>query len=798
MEEQSNKQEHSSLTLKELFFKYVRFLPLFLVSVALALLAAFAYLRYATQIYSATGSMLIKSERKDSRPDKVEDILMGDNRGLNLQSEMEILKSTPLMTRVVKRLDLQYTYTTIGKIKGLNAYRSAPFYVETVSMSDSVAFMSMKISVVNENTFRLNDDSKAIPFGQEFRNEHGTFKLVKRGNPVPGSEFTVAYSAPERQAASLVRGLAIQPRTAGTGILNISMQSTNPHLSADIVNALMVEYDSMTIEQNNYSADQMITFIDERLEKLKGEIDSIQAIELNLRQRENLFDEDIQSSEYFEKLRETNANISELEMKIALVDAVTDYVKDKENQFNRVVPSSLGLEDLTLNDLVNGYNKAQLERQMLLDANIPPSNPAIKEAEGVIEKQRQNLLESLQNLRVSYLDAIATLRRKVGDDMGRLESMPAKIKQLVEIHRQMNTKLALYTQIESKREEAAISRAATISNSSIIDKANPVNVPIKPNRRTIQLMAIVIGLALPAVGLFVKEAFNDKVTTRADIEKVTDAPIIGEVGHSFSENVLVVNKTSRSMVAEQFRIIRSNLQYVVHNTDKLVILVTSTFSGEGKSFVSTNMGAVLALTGKKTIILEFDIRKPKVVSGLQMTKGPGISNFLVRNANLDDLILKVPDYENLHVLPCGPVPPNPSELLLDNRVDTLFQELRQRFDIIIIDTAPVGMVSDAQTLGKYADCTLYLVRQERTFKKQISLIDEIYQQKKLPKVSIVINDVKLRAGYGYYGYGRYGYGYGYGEKSDYFNDDVAPKGFWDKVLDKFDIGKLFGGKKKRK
>lgn len=797
MEEQPIKQEHSNLTIKELFFKYVRFLPLFLLSVALALLVAFAYLRYATQIYSATGSLLIKSETTEARPDKVEDILMGGNRGQNLQSEIEILKSKPLMTRVVNKLDLQFTYTTIGKIKGLNVYRNAPFIVRASQLVDSTKSFTLKITFTSNNQFKVDDESAPISFGQSFKNERGIFSLEKSGDPVVGSEFSVSYNSPERQAASLVRGLSVQPRTAGTGILNISMQTTNARMAADIVNVLMVQYDSMTVEQNNFSTDQMLNFIDGRLDKLKSELDSIQGIELALRQRENLFDVNIQSGAYFDKLKEVDALVREYEIRIDLVNNVESYVKTKENQFTRVVPSSLGLEDLTLNELVNGYNKAQMERQMLLDAHIPPSNPSVKEAEGVIEKQRQNLLESLQNLRASYLDAIASLKRKSGIDLGRLESMPAKIKELVEIERQISTKLALYSLLEGKREEAAISRAATISNSAIVDKANPSNTPIKPNRRTIQLMAIIIGLALPAIGIFIKEAFNDKVTTRADIEKVTNAPIIGEVGHSFSDDVLVVTKSSRSMVAEQFRIIRSNLQYVVHNTEKLVILVTSTFSGEGKSFVSTNMGAVLALTGKKTIILEFDIRKPKVISGLKMQKGSGISNFLVRNANLDELILPVPGNENLYVLPCGPVPPNPSELLLDSRVDVLFEELRKRFDIIIIDTAPVGMVSDAQTLGKYADCTLYLVRQERTFKKQVVLIDEIYEQKKLPKVSIVVNDVKLRAGYGYYGYGRYGYGYGYGEKSDYFKEEAPPRGFWDKLLDSLDVRNLFK-KKKRK
>lgn len=242
------------------------------------------------------------------------------------------------------------------------------------------------------------------------------------------------------------------------------------------------------------------------------------------------------------------------------------------------------------------------------------------------------------------------------------------------------------------------------------------------------------------------------------------------------------------MVSEQFRIIRSNMQYVIHK-EKAVILVTSSFSGEGKSFISTNMGAVLALTGKKTIILEFDIRKPKVLSGLHMSKRPGITNLLMGKAEIEELIAPVPEHDDLFVLACGPVPPNPSEMLLDKKVSQLFEWLRERFEIILIDTAPVGMVSDAMTLSKFADCTLYLVRQGHTFKKQIALIDELYRENKLPKVSIVINDVKNKPGYGYYGYGRYGYGYGYGYGSSYYDEEKPPKTFIEKIMSGFNLRK---------
>jgi tyrosine-protein kinase Etk/Wzc len=336
-----------------------------------------------------------------------------------------------------------------------------------------------------------------------------------------------------------------------------------------------------------------------------------------------------------------------------------------------------------------------------------------------------------------------------------------------------------------KKLATTISQASTLSNSKIIEKSTPSTQPVKPNRRTVQLLAILAGIGLPAIFIFMLEVVNDKVTTRFDIEKITPAPILGEIGHSYSDETLVVNKTNRGMVAEQFRIIRSNLQYILNKIDKPVIMVTSSFSGEGKSFVTTNMGAVMALAGKRTIIIEFDIRKPKIFTGLGLSKRPGVTNYILGKADIQDLLVLVPGYDNLFVLSCGPVPPNPSELLLESKVDELFGYLKQNFDVILVDTAPVGMVSDAMTLGKFANCTMYIVRQGHTYKKQIALIDEFYKEGKLPKVSIIINDVKLKPGYGYYGYGRYGYGYGY--KSKYYEEEASGNNILTRFFGLFDL-----------
>jgi capsular exopolysaccharide synthesis family protein len=236
---------------------------------------------------------------------------------------------------------------------------------------------------------------------------------------------------------------------------------------------------------------------------------------------------------------------------------------------------------------------------------------------------------------------------------------------------------------------------------------------------------------------------------------------------------------------------------VLNHVQKPVVLVSSSFSGEGKSFISTNIGAVLALAGKKTVILEFDIRKPKILTHLNMPKHAGLTNYILGKTAIENLPVQVPGTENLYVLPCGPVPPNPAELLLDPRINGLFDWLRENFDVVIMDTAPVGMVSDAMTLSRFADATLYIVRQGHTFKKQIGMIDEFYTQGKLPRISIILNDIKVRSGYGYYGYGRYGYGYGHGYGSDYFDQEKPTDGRLEKWLGWMDMKKWKKSKRKR-
>jgi tyrosine-protein kinase Etk/Wzc len=790
-----NKSELFSLSLRDLFYKYVRFLPVFILSVAFALFISYVYLRYATPYYNITGSMHIKSEPQNTRTDKYDDIFL-NAKTLNIQSEIEVLKSRPLMERVVKKLGINISYYAVGKIKSQNIYKVSPIELRCYKIYDSSRSFSLNLTF-SGNKFKINNGSKEYNLGDTLRRAAGEMSI----NLVPGSttlskEYEITWQSVSSAAGAFAAGLQVQPKAAGTGILNLSMIMPNGQLGVDIINKVMVEYDSVTIQEKNIQAERQIKFMSERLDTLDKEIEEIQTELLRRRQKSGLIDLERQSGSYFTTIMETDRLINAESTRQNQVEQIEQYLSKDENKFRefKLAPTSLGLEDLTLNTLIEAYNTEQAKRTNNLEGNVPPQNPIIKQSESQIEFLRDKILENIGNIKKQVNTSIALLKKQSGIAQEQVKLLPEKSKEILEIERQLVVKQDLYNVLQKKKEETSIARESQISNSKIINKALASGQPVKPNKRMIQILAILLGIGLPAMFVFIREVLNDKIATRFDIEKITPAPILGEIGHSYSEKALVVTKTTRKMVAEQFRIIRSNLQYILGRLEKPVILVSSSFSGEGKSFVSTNIGAVLSLAGKKTIVLEFDIRKPKILSALEISKKPGITNYLVGKAELKDLPLAVPEYENLYILPCGPIPPNPAELLLDPRVSEMFAWLKENFDVVIIDTAPVGMVSDAQTLGKFADCTLYIVRQGYTFKKQVALIDEFYQEQKLPKVSIIINDVKVKPGYGYYGYGRYGYGYGYGSNYGYYEEETPKGSFLDRILGMLDLKKIFGKK----
>lgn len=777
MEEQvinrKTKGEPSAMNIKEMFFKYIRFLPLYILCVALSLFGAYMYLRYATEFYRSSGQIIVRDEKSSAGlSDKLEQAMQSDGRK-NIQTEVAVLQSRPLMERAVEALNLNFNYHAKGSIKELNIYKVAPFRIEALELTDSNQAFTLNLSFVNQQSFTVNE-SAPVSFGQVFQNPFGKFRLVRISQASVSQEVKLDYVPTPAQASAFLGGLAVAPNAA-TGILTIVMESTNAHLAADVINALMKEYQEVTIEDKNASTRKTLDFIDTNLKERAKELDTITRKLVAYQKANNIIAPETQASNYFSRVEE--AHQQEQQQRILLNNAlqIQDYL---EKNSQSLVPSSLGLGDPTLNGLITTYNTAQLERKGLLE-NAQPGHVIVQQKSEEIDLVRNKILENIKNIKTSYNQTIGTLQSSSGQAIAQIGTLPTKTQDLLDIQNQLEGKMRLYNEMLAKRDLSAVTLASTISNTKVMQQAIPNNSPVKPNRRSTQLLAFVIGLLVPTLIIFVLELLNDKINSRHDIERLTDATVLGEVGHSFDGRALVVTSNNRRVIAEQFRILRSNLQYVLTKSPRPVIMVTSSFSGEGKSFISTNVGAVMALANKKTVILEFDIRKPKIVSGLNMPKHPGLTNFILGKVAVEQLPVPVEGYDKLYVLPCGPIPPNPAELLLDTKLDELFTYLKANFDVVVMDTAPVGMVSDALTLSKYADCTLYIVRQGHTYKKQISLVDDYYREGKLPKLSVIINDVKIRGGYGSYGYGgNYGYGYGYG--SGYFEDEPEHRSNFDK------------------
>ncbi|MDI3318645.1 GumC family protein [Pinibacter soli] len=764
-----------SFDIKEFILKYLKYLPWIIICGIIGFIAGYIKLRYAVPQYKAEASMLIRNNALNGggNDSKMGALLMQQGSNINLANEMQILQARPLLKRVAQNLKLHTRYYAVGNVKSTLYYKNNPVKLTILaldSLSNATPF-GFEVQVVNADAFIINNDTRRFYFNQPFVYNGSHLELIKTDSIVKNSnneypKIFITYTPSQFVADQLKSALAIKV-VEGTDVLKLSAFGENKDMCADILTGVMAVYDSMGIEERSRVAQITLQFIDDRLDTVKKELGNVENRLQDFMEKNKLYDMEAQSSNYLELYNDYYKRESQMVVQTSILNWLIDYLKNKQNK-NRLVPTTLGVPEPALGGFIEGYNKLQIERDATIKT-VPESNPMIQKMDVSLEKMRVDMIEALTNVKASYNLTDQSLKSNSQNAQNELLSLPQKGRQMIEIKRMQQIMQDLYSFLLQKKIEVSISSASNISIARVVEEAVPSGAPVSPNRKSIYLMFTMLGLAIPIGIAALLELLNDRVNSKADIQKLTQTPILGEVGHSEPEDLpLVMKNNSRKFIAEQFRIIRTNLQFILANVNKPVIIVTSTFSGEGKSFVSTNLGGVMALAKKKTLIMEFDIRKPKVASGLGIHVRKGITNFIVGNVSLDDLIVPVDDIPDLYLLPCGPVPPNPAELLLSPAIKELFEYARKNFDAIIVDTAPVGVVSDALILGGLADGAVYIIRQGYTYKKQVAFIEDMYSQQKLPRQSIIINDIKHVMGYG--GYYGYGYGYASGKKSHYFDE----------------------------
>lgn len=760
--------------------RFMPYWPMFLLVSVISLTGAFMYLRYTAPIYRIYAALLIKDDQKGVGSSMLEQLdLFGS--GKQIDNEIEILKSMTLAREVIHNLNMYGEVVKEGKIRDVVLFNSVPVKPVFLEPQKIDPLENRKVPLTYDaNSQRLTVDGKVYSLNDTVTTPWGKMVFLP-GNIIDKKDTYFLHISGEKLLAIKFAGnLKVSQTNKLANVIGLEYNDEIPERGQAILNELMRVYDAAAIDDKNKMAAKTMDFVEGRLRIVTGELGEVEAQMAKFKTKEGIVDLTEQSKLFLESVQDNDSKLNEVNMQMSVLDSIEHYVQGRKEGEN-MVPATLGLTDPVLLELVNKLSETELQLARLRKTT-GENSPLLASLRNQASRLMPAVLENVRSLRSNLRASREKLAAENGKYMSILRSVPVKERALLEVGRQQAIKNNIYTFLLEKREETALQYAAAISDSRVVDVAEADPAPFSPRRSMILGLSLLGGLALVAGGITLREVFNSEVMFRADIEKGTSAPILAEIMEAEDALPIAIVEGERSAVAEQFRSLRTALSYVGVNEEHKTILITSSISGEGKSFIAINLGISLSLMKKKVVLLEFDLRKPKVSKMLNVPVQPGISNFLVGHTVIGDIIRKpIEDNEYFHLLPCGVIPPNPTELILNGKLEYLMATLKATFDYIIIDTAPVGPVTDARLLAPYADATLYVIRHQRTPKFYLKLIEELYEQQEIGKLNIVFNGIKSRGltgyGYGYsngYGYGN-GQGYGYGYTDEHKNGNIRKK-----------------------
>lgn len=745
----------------------------FILSLIVCFSISYLYLRYTASIYKTSARILITSD-KDKTPgvDALAQALGGELGTKNtVEAEAEILKTRHLMEKVVRRLTSYITYYHKGQVRSVNIYESAPFKLHLLESPDSIRPISLEVSITG-NRVKLSNKffSKEVNLYQAFvvpglgrvQIENGD------GKPKPGEAYIVNVNSIFKTVTDLMNKLEVSIPIKQVDIIALNFTDQVPKSSEDILNKLIEVYVQGNIEDKNKIADSTIAFIDNRLIYVGQELGHIEGSVQAFKQENKIADITAQSALLVTSTGDYMEQLAKVETQLSVLNSVEKYLTGSGSD-ERVVPSGALLDDPAFAAVVDRYNTIVLEKEKA-GLSQTESNPYMQNLNTQIQGAKADMLSSLASLRKSLTISKQKIESRSGALAGQVKKVPAVERNYLDLARQQEIKQTLYVFLLQKREETALSKTSNISSCKIIEP--PVSSgAISPIRMNVIGYGVVAGLFLPFAVIFLGDRLNTKIASKEQISRLTQVSIIGEIGKNDADaGTIVVSQGSRTPISEQFRSLRTNLAFFLKANEK-TILLTSSMSGEGKSFIALNLAAALAISGKKVVVMEMDLRKPNLSNKLSLKNDLGFTNYIVNSEILPENIIRPSGVnENLFVISSGNIPPNPTEIILNERMDILMASLNETFDYIVIDAPPIGMVTDAQLLNKYADLTLYVVRQGYTFRDQMEIPQEIYRNEKIKNMAILMNDVENRSGYGY------GYGYGIDEEKKSFFSKLFNRG----------------------
>lgn len=753
-------EDESENIFSKLLFTYLPYWRLFVVLLLLCVAGAVVYLHYATPIYNTSAAILVKDEKKGlDDTNLMEQLDLFGSKKL-VENEIEVIQSRMLMRQVVKNLSLYAPVIYKGRVKSKSAYVFSPVTIQvrnpdSLIEQEKVYFTydsAQKLVVINGKDFPLYQWTKSDSLGEIRFLPNPNYQAPAIKKPLYFNLVSV-----KEVADKILDILKISQATKLSSVIDLRLKDAVPKRAEDILNGLIAVYDRAAIDDKNALASNTLKFIRERLKLVTGELDSVEAGIQRYKSSNGIIDVTAQGQLYLDNVGANDAKLSEINVQLAVMDQVERYVQSKDDQ-SSIIPSTFGVDNKDLSALLEKFYDLQVQYEGLRKTTAD-NNPLLLTLRTQIEKIRPNILESVKNTRRNLEAGKANLTSTSDKYASILKDLPEKEKGLVKISRQQAVQNGIYSFLLQKREETALSYNSTVADTRIVDDATTTVLPVSPIPALIYLIAGIAAFSLGAGFLAIREIFNRNIMFRKEIEQYTSVPIVAEIKLEDSAEPFVIEEGEKSYISEQFRHLRTSLAYLGINSRKKKILVTSTIGGEGKSFVAANLALTLALTNKKVVLVELDLRKPKLNKVFNVSREVGITSYFTGDKDADHIIKPTDISKNLFLILAGAIPPNPSELILNGRLEELLSYLETIFDYIIIDSAPTRPVTDAFILSELCDATLYVVRHGVTPKVFIKTLDENNAIHKLKNMAIVFNGVKNRGMGNNYGYG-YGYGYG--------------------------------------
>jgi len=780
----TEEKEESNFDLKAELFKYLAYWKWILFGFIIGGVLAYLYNRYTIPQYRTEATMIIVDDEKqnamNATPSGGGAIFSIEDDGI--QNHIEKLKSKKLVESVVDELNHNISYFIEGNVITVEAYQSSPVLIEFIT-DDSIVNTSSRDFVVtptSETAFRLEDESLEYnadhKIGEVIELEGLEFVILPKSGKEQGSfgktsSVNIVLEPVRDVAAGYISGLQITQKGQAKDILSLSLVQNTPNKSQDFLSKLMERFNEEGVKNNQEVAENTTKFIQDRLEMITTELDSVEVNIADFKRDNRIMDIGSGASEFQSKFSAAEQEIFNLETQLELLNSVEELLRSQGEY--ELLPD-VGISEGGISGLVNSYNSLVVERNVYLEGGTE-KNPVVKTLSEQLNGLRNNLFENIQSSRSSLNIQLRELSKRENVAQGQFSAFPGLEKGMRNIERQQQIKEQLYLFLLQRREEAAISSAATAAVARVIDTPFTNNSPVDPEPWIILIAGFLIGLVIPILIIFAKNFLDTKVHHKGDLSPLLkDVPFLAELPRIKPEETDVIQINDRSPLAESFRILRTNLAYLVQNKDKTrgdVIFVTSTIKGEGKTFVSYNVSRTLASSNKKVLLIGADIRNPKLhryTSDTLGAKEKGLSDYLYDyDVHMEDIISKTNDHHiEVDVVLSGPIPPNPAELLMNDRMESLIESSRAKYDYIIVDTAPTMIVTDTLLISQLADYTLYVTRADYTEKALLDFPKDLKKQGKLKGLAVILNDIDYsKFSYGaQYGYS-YGYGYGYGEDS---------------------------------